>query len=119
MEKIISRIFAIAVALAVVVSVLTACQKDCTSHADADKNGKCDSCGADVEAACDTHTDADKNGKCDSCGADVEVACDAHTDADKNGKCDTCGADVPADDSEDQGGNVTPPDVDLPLDPFI
>ena len=96
MEKIISRIFAIAIALAVVVSVLTACQKDCTSH-----------------------VDADKNGKCDSCGADVEVACDTHADADKNGKCDTCGADVPADDSEDQGGNVTPPDVTLPLDPFI
>jgi len=120
-------------------------------HTDADVNGKCDVCSADVplpvhehefgtewksdetnhwnECECGekaneaAHTDADVNGKCDVCSADVplpphehaygaewksdetnhwnECECGekaneaAHTDADVNGKCDVCSADVP------------------------
>ena len=120
-------------------------------HTDADVNGKCDVCSADVplpvhehefgtewksdetnhwnECECGekaneaAHADADVNGKCDVCSADVplpphehaygaewksdetnhwnECECGekaneaAHADADVNGKCDVCSADVP------------------------
>ena len=51
---------------------LISCGETCTSHTDADKNGKCDTCEADVEVPCEEHTDSDKDGKCDDCGATVE-----------------------------------------------
>ena len=51
---------------------ITACGGEC-AHADVDKDGKCDSCGADVGTVCTQHTDSDRNGKCDSCNADVEL----------------------------------------------
>ena len=46
---------------------------ECTSHTDADKNGKCDNCGAAVEVVCDEHSDSDNDGKCDACGATTDV----------------------------------------------
>ena len=53
--------------------VFTSCEQPCTEHKDLDKNGKCDTCGADVEPEsgdCE-HVDADENGKCDECGEDM------------------------------------------------
>lgn len=41
-------------------------------HVDADGNGVCDKCGADVSANCD-HTDENKDDFCDSCGESVVV----------------------------------------------
>ena len=77
-------------------------EEPCTEHVDADSDGKCDVCGADMpttepEEPCD-HVDADSDGKCDVCGADMpttepEEPCD-HVDADSDGKCDVCGADM-------------------------
>ena len=78
-------------------------------HVDADSDGKCDVCGADMpttepEEPCD-HVDADSDGKCDVCGADMpttepEEPCD-HVDADSDGKCDTCGEDMPTTEPEE------------------
>ena len=141
------RFFAIVLALISVLAVFTACKKgckthadgdkdgwcdicgesvgiSCTSHTDSDKNGKCDTCGVAVQVACTSHSDADNDGKCDTCGVTVEAECTEHTDADNDEKCDNCGADVPKDDEDggvigDIGGGKLPPDVDLPLDPFV
>jgi len=41
-------------------------------HVDADGNGVCDKCGADMSSNCD-HTDANKDDVCDSCGESVVV----------------------------------------------
>ena len=102
---------------------LFACGGDkCTSHVDADKDAKCDNCGAAV--ACTECVDADGDGKCDVCGKDVETACTSHVDSNKDAKCDNCGADVPCtecvDDDGDEkcdvcGGAVEPVTVELPL----
>ena len=54
----------------------------CTEHVDADSDGKCDKCGADVS------TGGDQGGT----GGDEE--CKDHVDANNDGKCDKCGADV-------------------------
>lgn len=70
----------------------------CTSHVDADANGKCDTCGADVETpACTEHTDADNNGACDKCGAEVEVEvtpCETCIDVKNDGTCDVCSSEM-------------------------
>ncbi len=60
---------------------LAACggETACEEHTDTDSNGKCDICGADVEAStppCTEHTDANYDGKCDNCGTEVEPAAD-------------------------------------------
>ena len=40
--------------------------KDCESHVDADKDGKCDECEAPVETQPEcTHSDKNDDGKCD------------------------------------------------------
>ncbi len=74
----------------------------CT-HEDADHNGKCDKCQADVEivhgtagadgkcpvcGVCLEHKDAEHDGKCDNCQADVEVV---HGQPNEEGKCPVCG----------------------------
>lgn len=41
-------------------------------HVDADGNGVCDKCGADMSSNCD-HADANKDDVCDSCGESVVV----------------------------------------------
>lgn len=81
--------------------VLPSCGTSC-NHADADNDGKCDSCGTtitgDPDSPADTpncaeHTDSDNDGKCDSCGADCTTPCTDHVDSDDDGKCDNCGTD--------------------------
>ncbi len=57
------------------VAFLPSCNKkqnnECTEHIDANSDGKCDNCSADVSSTliCNEHMDADKDGKCDNCGA--------------------------------------------------
>ena len=42
---------------------------------------------------CKTHADANEDGKCDVCGAEVEVeTCDDHIDTDGDNLCEICGA---------------------------
>ena len=42
---------------------------------------------------CKTHVDANEDGKCDVCGAEVEVeTCDDHIDTDGDNLCEICGA---------------------------
>ena len=66
--------------------------KDCESHVDADKDGKCDECEAPVETQPEcTHSDKDDDGKCDECTADFTDGCDNHVDANDDGKCDVAG----------------------------
>ena len=84
-------------------------------HVDADSDGKCDVCGADMpttepEEPCD-HVDADSDGKCDVCGEDMpttepEEPCTEHVDADSDGKCDVCGADMPTTEPEEPCDHV-------------
>ena len=71
---------------------------DCT-HVDADKNGKCDKCGATVEVVCTKHTDEDGNGVCDECGK--SFVCERHFDANGDYKCDECSAHIHADANTD------------------
>ncbi len=61
----------LAATLLVCVLPLFACGTPCTAHADANKDGKCDTCGTAMP--CETHTDANKDGKCDVCQATVEA----------------------------------------------
>ena len=66
--------------------------KDCESHVDADKDGKCDECEAPVETQPEcTHSDKNDDGKCDECTADFTDGCDNHVDANDDGKCDVAG----------------------------
>ncbi len=97
-----NKLLALLLVLVMMLSIV-ACNAPCTTHADADKDGKCDSCGAEVtpeeepDDECTEHVDADENGKCDKCGTDVEAPeCTEHVDTDENGKCDKCGTDVEA-----------------------
>ncbi len=41
-----------------------------------------------VPAGCTEHVDANKNGECDNCGADVIVPCEEHYDNDEDNICD-------------------------------
>lgn len=55
----------------------------------------CDGGDTETEAACTTHRDANDDGKCDTCGADFEDGdeCTAHVDVNDDSKCDSCGTD--------------------------
>lgn len=87
MKKILSIVLVMALSLA-----LFACG-ECKNHTDADKDAKCDSCGAAVD--CATCVDADpKDTKCDVCGKDI--VCAACVDSDSDAKCDVCGKKVEA-----------------------
>ncbi len=77
------------------------------AHADADKDGKCDKCGAEVSTGGEEHThkytytanaDGTHNGVCE-CGKEP-ITNEAHADADKDGKCDKCGADTSSEPSD-------------------
>lgn len=84
---------------------------ECSSHVDANNDGKCDVCGKDMPAApshdcaVDGHVDEDEDGVCDECGEviknndDVGIADDfdyvdaatcEHEDSDGNCVCDKC-----------------------------
>ena len=44
-----------------------------------------------LAGGCSEHVDADKDGKCDNCSAEVEINCNGeHTDADGDSVCDIC-----------------------------
>ena len=69
------------------------------AHADADVNGKCDVCNANVPLPAHEHSfgtewvsDATNHWNACECGETSNVA--AHVDTDMNEKCDTCNADV-------------------------
>ena len=75
------------------------CDDECTQHVDADGDGLCDNCGAEMpKEPCAEHVDANNDGKCDVCGADMpkdpEPTPDPdeheHVDANDDGKCDVC-----------------------------
>ena len=79
-KRLISVLFSLVLAMALCFA-LAACggETACTEHIDADSNGKCDTCGADVEVnvpPCTEHTDANSDGKCDTCGTAVEPVSD-------------------------------------------
>lgn len=84
-ENMMKKILLILLCLTLAAScfVMTACgdtPTECTEHTDADSNGKCDNCGADVEVECTEHTDADADYLCDNCGAAVLPAGPAQAD---------------------------------------
>ena len=64
----------------------------CTSHVDANADGKCDTCDAAVEKQpCTECKDENGDGKCDVCGNTVEKApCEECVDSDGDGFCDVC-----------------------------
>jgi len=66
MKKIIALLLTLAMVFAFV-----ACSTPCEAHVDADKDGKCDECGAEVQVPCETHKDENLDRKCDVCQADV------------------------------------------------
>lgn len=82
--------------------LLTGCVRNnglCYTHTDADGDGICDVCGAEVPL-CPEHKDENNDGFCDLCGAHMPTPpgpvnpCATHTDKDMDGKCDVCGADM-------------------------
>ena len=101
--KKLTRAFLLILVMALTLALFACGGDKCTSHVDADKDAKCDTCGADV--ACTECVDADANGKCDVCGKDVEASCTSHVDANKDAKCDNCGADVPCTECVDEDGD--------------
>lgn len=109
----------IALVTAIMLLALTSCKKQCTSHTDADKNGRCDTCEAAVDINCTDHTDADKNGKCDTCGVTVEQNGGSGDSTGDDPVGDTPGGDEKP--GKDDTGNEEKPggDIDLPIDPFI
>ena len=70
---------------------------ECTSHVDPDGDGKCNNCGADMQAAaCSDHKDDDNNGYCDNCDEFMGSGTDAcvHEDVAGDNICDLCGKDL-------------------------
>ncbi|MBQ8174466.1 MAG: hypothetical protein IJ009_03595 [Clostridia bacterium] len=64
------KLLSLLLVLAMLTGVLAACSSStCKEHVDADKNGVCDVCEAEVPIPCDKHTDEDLNNICDKCGA--------------------------------------------------
>ncbi len=98
-KRIISALLAL-VMIVGVIGVLASCGEECTSHVDADQNGKCDNCGADVKVEkCDKCVDKNKDGKCDVCKSKMESSgggdeCTEHVDEDGDGECDNCGEEM-------------------------
>ena len=79
MKKHLKILIAVLCIVACVIA-LVACNENCTEHVDADVNGVCDNCGAEVEidggnddvtppAECE-HVDKNYDEKCDLCGED-------------------------------------------------
>ena len=69
----------------------------CTSHVDANNDGKCDECATEITPACTECKDENNDGKCDTCGKDVaKDPCTECKDENDDGKCDVCGKDVEA-----------------------
>ena len=51
--------------------------------------------GGDDPQPCETHNDADKDGICDVCSAEVDVPCTEHTDKNNDRFCDDCNELIP------------------------
>ena len=89
MKKIIALLLAALMVLSMFAMV--ACQPSedpnppvCTTHVDANTDGKCDNCGTAMQKPeCQTHEDADEDGKCDNCGATVENSGENSEDQEK------------------------------------
>ncbi len=89
------KAIALLLAMLLVGGMIAGCsKKECQTHTDENKDGKCDVCEAAV--ICATHTDGDGNLTCDVCGIAITPICELHTDGDKNLICDVCGATVTA-----------------------
>ena len=70
---------------------------ECTNHVDPDGDGKCNNCGAEIQAAgCSDHKDDNNDGFCDNCD-DPMIAgggtC-VHDDINGDQICDLCGQDM-------------------------
>ena len=67
---------------------------ECTAHVDPDGDGKCNNCGADIQAAgCTEHKDDNNDGFCDTCDSPmsgVGGTC-LHEDINGDEVCDLCG----------------------------
>ena len=70
---------------------------ECTAHVDPDGDGKCNNCGADIQAAgCTEHKDDNNDGFCDTCDSPmsgVGGTC-LHEDINGDEVCDLCGQDM-------------------------
>ena len=86
-----------AVMLLCCVAMFASCG-ECTNHVDPDEDGKCNNCGAEIQAAeCSNHADGNDDGYCDACdqpmmGGDTGTC--VHEDINGDEKCDLCGADM-------------------------
>ncbi|MBO7178099.1 MAG: hypothetical protein J6V69_03275, partial [Clostridia bacterium] len=88
MKKYLKTIIAVLCVIACV-TALVACNDNCTEHVDADANGVCDNCGAEVE-------------KSDNGGDDVTPPAECeHVDKNYDEKCDLCGIDRPLNDGKE------------------
>ncbi len=67
MKKLLLLILSVAMII-LMLAFVTSCGGDCTEHIDADKDGKCDECGAEVEVVCTEHKDDNDDVLCDICG---------------------------------------------------
>ena len=70
---------------------------ECTSHVDPDGDGKCNNCGAEIQAAgCSDHKDDNNDGYCDTCDEPMIAGGGTCVHEDINGDevCDLCGADM-------------------------
>lgn len=67
------KLISLITALLCLAVLLVSCSDPCTSHLDADYDGKCDTCGDEIQTPsvnCTEHVDADNDGICDTphCG---------------------------------------------------
>ena len=108
-KKVIMRLLALALAVALAVFMLSSCEvlegliggKEC-EHADEDKSGVCDNCGLELDVECTEHRDDNCDGKCDVCGDVMKIA---HNDSDDDGRCDKCGTETKAPCTEHRDDN--------------
>lgn len=62
------KLLILLLSLSLVLVAIASCTPKCTEHADSDKDGKCDTCQAEVPIDCEgEHIDADSDKVCDRC----------------------------------------------------
>ena len=98
MKNNVFRLLALLLALVMCVSLLIACSDPQNPNDDTDDPGTSDP-GTDDPKCDGNHVDANKDGKCDSCGAKVDSEedpkCDGnHIDEDNDSLCDNCGTEL-------------------------
>ncbi len=72
------KLISLITALLCLAVLLVSCSDPCTSHLDADYDGKCDTCGDEIKTPsvnCTEHVDADGDGVCDTphCGTVIKT----------------------------------------------